>query len=94
MNLPNLGIDIAKAKFNVCLLLSSGKLKHKVFPNTEAGFTLLSAWLLQLGVERVHACLEATGTYGEALRSPSDSQCGQSGSHQSLCCQSTFTHQN
>ena len=67
MNLSNLGIDIAKAKFNVCLLLSSGKLKHKVFPNTEAGFALLSAWLLQLGVERVHACLEATGTYGEAL---------------------------
>jgi transposase len=67
MNLPKLGIDIAKAKFNVCLLSSSGKLKHKVFPNAEAGFAQLGAWLLKLGVERVHGCLEATGTYGEAL---------------------------
>jgi hypothetical protein len=34
MNLPCLGIDIAKVKFNVCLLQLTGKLKHKVFPNS------------------------------------------------------------
>lgn len=67
MTLPALGIDIAKLKFNVCLIHESGKLKHKVFPNSEAGFEQLKGWLSKQGVERVHACLEATGTYGEAL---------------------------
>ena len=67
MNLPCLGIDIAKVKFNVCLLQLTGKLKHKVFPNTTTGFTQLLQWLQLLGVEQVHVCLEATGTYGEGL---------------------------
>jgi transposase len=62
-----LGIDIAKLKFNVCLINQSGKLRHKVFPNTSTGFEQLTEWLSKQGVERVHACLEATGTYGEAL---------------------------
>jgi transposase len=67
MTLPALGIDIAKVKFNVCLIKPEGKLKHKVLPNTEAGFEQLSQWLSKLGIECVHACLEATGTYGDAL---------------------------
>lgn len=67
MIIPVLGIDIAKLKFNICLLNLNGKLKHKVFPNTEAGFQQLSAWLIKHKMERVHACLEATGAYGEAL---------------------------
>ena len=62
-----LGIDIAKLKFNVCLIQHSGKFKHKVFPNTSTGFAQLSEWLTKQGVHSVHACLEATGTYGEAL---------------------------
>lgn len=64
---PALGIDIAKLKFNVCLINLNGKLKHKVFPNTATGFEQLTQWLSKQGVRRVHACLEATGTYGEAL---------------------------
>ena len=67
MTAPVLGIDIAKLKFNVCLINLSGKLKHKLFPNTSAGFEQLSEWLARQGVERVDVCLEATGTYGEAL---------------------------
>jgi transposase len=67
MNLPRLGLDVAKAKFNACLLKTDGKLKHKLFPNSAAGYEQLNAWLGRLGVGRVHACLEATGTYGEAL---------------------------
>ena len=62
-----LGIDISKAKFDVALILETGKLRHKVFPNTDAGFKLLSTWLSKQKVELVHACLEATGTYSEAL---------------------------
>jgi transposase len=67
MTQPILGIDIAKLKFNVCLINLNGKLKHKVFPNTLTGFEQLTDWLSKQGVERVHAYLEATGTYGEAL---------------------------
>ncbi|MCA1594065.1 MAG: IS110 family transposase [Acidobacteria bacterium] len=67
MILPVLGIDIAKLKFNVCLINSEDKLKHKVFPNTPDGFTQLVAWLAKQNVVHVHACMEATGAYGEAL---------------------------
>ena len=64
---PVLGLDSAKLKFNVCLINISGKLRHKVFPNTSTDFEQLREWLTKHGVRRVHACLEATGTYGEAL---------------------------
>ncbi len=67
MILPILGIDIAKLKFNVCLINTSGKLKHKVFANTADGFQQLAAWLIKQGAPRAHACMEATGAYGEAL---------------------------
>ena len=67
MILHTLGIDASKLKFDVCLILQTGKLRHKVFPNTAAGFSQLSAWLCKYKVERVHACLEATGTYSEPL---------------------------
>jgi len=67
MTEPTLGIDIAKLKFNVCLINPSGKLKHRVFPNTATGFEQLLEWLSKQGIKRVHACMEATGTYGESL---------------------------
>ncbi len=67
MILPILGIDIAKLKFNVCLINTSGKLKHKVFGNTADGFQQLAAWLIKQGAQRTHACMEDTGAYGEAL---------------------------
>jgi transposase len=62
-----LGIDISKLKFNACLISPEGKLKHKVFPNRRAGFEQLLDWLSRQGVEHLHACLEATGTYSEPL---------------------------
>ena len=67
MTLPPLGIDISKSKFDACLVRDGGKLRHRVFPNSPAGFAQLSAWLLKHHVEHTHACLEATGAYGEAL---------------------------
>jgi transposase len=67
MTEPVLGIDISKLKFNVCLIQTSGKLRHKVFPNTSAGFEQLTVWLSKQGLERIHGCLEATGTYSEPL---------------------------
>ncbi|MCA1614480.1 MAG: IS110 family transposase [Acidobacteria bacterium] len=67
MTLPTLGIDIAKLEFNVCLIQHGGQPRHKVSPNHAAGFEQLEGWLARQGVEQVHACVEATGTYGEAL---------------------------
>jgi transposase len=67
MTISIIGIDISKLKFDLCLIRESGKLRHKVFPNNAAGFLQLSTWLTKQQVERAHACLEATGTYGEAL---------------------------
>lgn len=61
-----LGIDQAKKKFDVALL-RNGKYKSKVFENNPAGFSLLLDWLVKNDVETVHACMEATGTYGDAL---------------------------
>lgn len=64
---PVLGIDIAKLKFNVCLINPKEKLRHRLFPNTATGFAQLKEWLAKQGVPKVHACLEATGTYSEPL---------------------------
>jgi transposase len=67
MTTSPLGIDVSKAKFDACLVRDSGKLRHRAFPNTPAGFRQLSDWLAKHHVERAHACLEATGAYSEAL---------------------------
>jgi transposase len=67
MHLHILGVDVAKLKFNVCLIREDGRLRHRIFANTQAGFTQLSDWLVKNNVSQVHACLEATGTYSEAL---------------------------
>ena len=61
-----LGIDISKTKFDV-VRLHQGKQRHKVFPNTEAGFGKLQAWLVKQQVCELHACMEVTGVYGENL---------------------------
>jgi transposase len=62
-----LGIDIAKKTFQ-CALLKDSKYKHKSFANNPKGYTALSHWLKNQGTEDIlHACLEATGVYGEAL---------------------------
>lgn len=62
----HLGIDVAKAKLDCALRMPDGKLRHKVIPNTPAGFEMLRSWLDKQGAHAVHACMEATGTYWEA----------------------------
>ena len=61
-----LGIDIARRKFDVALRVA-GKFKYKTFDNDNRGYATLGTWLAGHGVDRVHACLEATGSDGEAL---------------------------
>ena len=66
MSVSILGIDIAKQKFDVALLVD-GKTKHKTCRNSVEGFETLMLWLEKQGIQKVHACMEATGNYGEDL---------------------------
>lgn len=61
-----LGVDIAKKKFDVCLLIGS-KERHKVFHNNKEGFEKLVAWCNNHGAVLIHLCLEATGCYSEDI---------------------------
>lgn len=61
-----LGIDVGKADFH-CSLLSDGKARSRSFPNSAKGFEQLKQWLRNRQVDRVHACLEATGGWSEEL---------------------------
>ena len=64
---PILGIDISKAKFDVALLIDSKVKKTRVFENNLTGFKALSLWLTKQQVVQYHACMEATGVYGDEL---------------------------
>jgi transposase len=67
MNLFQLGIDVAKAKLDCALRLPEGKIRHKVVENSPAGFQALRTWLDRQGAAPIHACMEATGIYWEAV---------------------------
>jgi len=64
-----LGMDVAKAKLDCCLLLdeASGKRKTKVVKNTRSGIVDLLAWVAKQNVspEELHIVMEATGIYHE-----------------------------
>lgn len=64
-----LGIDVAKAKVDTWFerVTPSQKPKHQRYDNTPAGHQRLLAWLATQAVGQLHVCLEATGTYSEAL---------------------------
>lgn len=67
MHTFHLGIDVAKAKLDCALRTNAGKIRHKVVDNTPDGFKQLRAWLTKQGAESAHVCMEATGTYWEAV---------------------------
>jgi transposase len=60
------GIDVSKDKLDVALLID--KHYHQmIFDNTPAGHRTLVKWLRkQQPAGGIHACMEATGMYGEA----------------------------
>lgn len=63
-----IGIDISKAKFDIAVQ-QQGKWRNKVFPNSAAGHAALLDWLEAKGLalQDCHFCMEATGSYYEAL---------------------------
>lgn len=68
MSLAVLGIDVGKRQCHAALL-QGGKVRQKAFANTADGFVRLRAWLERQGIETLHACMEATGAFGDALAS-------------------------
>jgi transposase len=64
-----LGVDIAKDKFDCCLLLEEHKPQHARFANARGGFQSLLRWIKKAGADpaQTRACMEATGTYGQNL---------------------------
>jgi transposase len=66
MRLPILGIDIAKDQY-VVSLLHNEKRQQREFTNRPVEFKRLQVWLNKHAAPKVHACLEATGRYGDAL---------------------------
>lgn len=64
----HVGIDIAKAKFDVAVLIPKSPIRYRTFPNSAKGFRDLTNWLEgELFAFEPHFCMEATGRYGENL---------------------------
>lgn len=62
-----LGIDVAKLTLDLTLLTPSGAPYHTTIDNTPTGFAALQTWLLDHEVTTLHACMEATNVYWEAI---------------------------
>lgn len=64
-----LGMDVAKAKLDCCLLLdeAAGRRKTKVVNNSKSGIADLLIWVAKQNVssEKLHVVMEATGVYHE-----------------------------
>lgn len=68
MSLPCLGIDVGKHKLYAALVITSSKKpKRKTVSNDASGHAALVKWLAYHGMERVHACVEATSTYAHPV---------------------------
>jgi transposase len=61
-----LGLDISKETIDACLLSDGAELAQKVSNNAK-GFAQLKKWLENRRVKDVHVCMEATGSYFEAV---------------------------
>lgn len=66
MNKMVLGIDVSKEKLDV-VLLQGEDARHASFKNSEAGYARLEKWAAKYHAGSLHACLEATGQYGEGV---------------------------
>lgn len=65
-HMTTLGIDVSKRDFHA-VLLNDDKTAKKSFPNSTKGFEQLETWLHNRKVDKIVACMEATGAYWYAL---------------------------
>ena len=62
-----IGIDVSKAELAVCVMDAAKGVVQATFANDPAGFRRLSNYLKKRVGAGTAVCLEATGTYGEAV---------------------------
>lgn len=63
-----LGIDISKDYFDVALYAADAQfVDDGQFSNNKTGIKKLNKWLQKRDVRTLHACMEATGRYGDLL---------------------------
>lgn len=60
------GIDVSKKDLSIALFLE-GSFKKRKISNDLKGFKELTDWLNKQCINRIKACLEATGKYGEEI---------------------------
>ena len=61
-----LGIDVSKKQVDVALL-KEGKLQNKIFTNSLQGFNQLDIWAKKYSTDKILACMQSTGFYGDLL---------------------------
>jgi transposase len=61
------GIDVSKDTLDVTLRRAGKNQSHQVVANDAAGITQLIKLLVKQKAEQIHACLEATGQYGDEV---------------------------
>ncbi len=61
-----IGIDISKDYFDAALRVEDGMLQGR-FENNKAGFRTFRKWLKKRTIREARVCMEATGSYHEAL---------------------------
>ena len=64
--LSPIGIDVSKLTLDIRLLRGEKLCKQHV-ANTPEGFEQFQQWLMRQGVKQAHVCVEATGTYSDAI---------------------------
>lgn len=62
-----IGIDVSKHELAVCVMDEVQTVVNAAFPNTKKGFHSLTNYLKKRVPTGTAVCLEATGTYGEAV---------------------------
>ena len=61
------GIDVSKDTLDVTLRWEGKNHAHQVFANQASEITQLLKWLVKQKANGIHACLEATGQYGDEV---------------------------
>src|SRR5512133_756697 len=61
------GIDVSKETLDVTLRWAGKNGEHRVVANDASGISQLIKWLIQQKASAIHACLEATGQYGDEV---------------------------
>ncbi len=62
-----IGIDIAKAKFDMAFFDENNKPVHEIFDNTKKGFVKMINFLTEKGMKKAHFAIESTNVYWQEL---------------------------